>query len=293
MSYRLQPKKRFPIGRVAAALLVVGLIAGIFIWLNARDNSTPQGPPTQPDQAQEPAPTEPEYEAIDLQPIIDEWVSKYSTDYHIAVYDLQADKIIGAYQPDTELFAASLYKLYVAYLMYKDFESGAQDPNEVILAGQTRLECADKMIRSSDSPCGETVMADMGQLTLNQRATNEIGTEHTIFNGIETSASDAISVLKLIHDKESIKPEHHEQLMDSLLDQPAMYRRGLASGAPEATWHTKVGWNLDINYHDVGFMTLPDGRVFAVAILGQGSGSPAPIADFAAIIYTTLIQQDH
>lgn len=279
--HRKSAKRRYFI----VPVLLIVVLAGWLVYNRDRAEA--------PDQDKQSGTTEqseqtPSYAAPDLQPVVDTWVAKQSADYHIQIYDFQADKVIGEHAPDEALFAASLYKIYIAYLSYKDFQSGAQDPNEILRGSQTRLECVDAMIRSSDSPCGEAMMADIGQQTLNQRVREEIGTTDTIFNGIETSASDSIKVLKLIHTKKFLTDEHYDRLMDSMLNQDARYRRGLAAGAPEATWHTKVGWNLDINYHDIGFMTLPDGREFAVAILGSGSGSPAPIADFAKTIYAAL-----
>lgn len=283
-----QRSKRIP--WLVAAVLVL-CIAGAAYWFLGRNNSANNTRESQ-QQTSETVPQEeqPAYEPINLQPVINKWVSKYSADYHIAVYDLQSGTIIGQNDPDTALFAASLYKLYIAYLSLMDFQTGTQDPDEILVAGQTKRECVDKMIRSSDSPCGEAMMAEIGQLTLNEQVVSTLGTTGTFFNGIRTSASDSILVLKAIAERRHLTEENTEFLLDAMRTQPDRYKRGLQTGAPEATWETKVGWNEDINYHDVGIMTLPDGRKFAVAILGQGSGASAPIADFARTIYAALTQ---
>ncbi len=286
-SYARRPPAGSKLKKWLLLIFPLVLIGGAIYWFtiggeqadaptNEQANSTNQ-------ESEKPA-----YNAPDLQPVIDEWTSSQSADYYIQIYDLQAGKVVGEKNPDETLFAASLYKIYIAYLSYKDFQTGAQDPNEIILAGQTRAECVDKMIRSSDSPCGETMMADIGQSVLNERVKDELGTTGTTFNGIETSASDSILVLKAIAEKKDLNDENTAKLLDSMLTQDAKYKRGLAAGAPGATWQTKVGWNLDINYHDIGIMTLPDGRKFAVAIMGQGSGSPAPIANFSKTIFDAL-----
>lgn len=272
---------------IVLALLLAG---GFVFWFMFRNEKPrlPDNPQQNNNQAQQPE--EPAYEPVDLQPVIDSWTTKYRADYHIAVYDLQASKTIGENNPDTVLFAASLYKLYVAYLTLVDFQTGAQDPNEILIAGQTKRECVDKMIRSSDSPCGEAMMAEIGQLRLNERVKSELGTSGTFFDGIRTNANDIILVLRAIAERKHLNEENAAFLLDAMRTQEARYKRGLQTGAPDAIWETKVGWNLDINYHDVGMMTLQDGRKFAIAILGQGSGSPAPIADFAKTIYDTLAQ---
>lgn len=269
-------------------LIVALIVAGAgFWWFVGADKAEAPSEETTP--MSESKSSEADYQAINLQPVIDNWLAKQSADYHIVVYDLQAKQIIGSHEPDTVLFAASLYKIYVAYLALVDFQSGAQNPDDILIAGQTKRECVDKMIRSSDSPCGEAMMAEIGQSVLNQRVA-DMGMTGTFFNGIRTSAWDSALILQYIDQKRDLNEENTAFLLDSMLTQEAKFKRGLQTGAPGAAWQTKVGWNEDINYHDIGIMTMPDGRKFAVAILGQGSGSSAPIADFAATIYSALKQ---
>lgn len=231
----------------------------------------------------------PAYTPIDLQSTIDTWDANQPANYGIVIYDLQSKTIIGSVQQDQEFFAASLYKQYVAYLALLDIQNGDMNPDEILSGSYTRKECIEKMIRESHSPCGEAMMADMGQTTLNQRVA-AMGIKGTFFNGIRTTAHDSALILQYLAEGRDLNTENSAFLRDAMLTQEAKYKRGLQTGAPDAKWETKVGWNEDINYHDIGIMTLPDGRAFVVAILGQGSGSSVPIADFAQTIYTALTQ---
>lgn len=282
---RRAPKRR---GRYLLILLVLLLLSvGLWFFLNREKAEAPQnGQAATENSSQNQTPA---YQPIDLQPTIDTWVADQGNGYHIVVYDQQANQIIGSHEPDTVLFAASLYKIYVAYLALIDFQSGAQNPAEILIAGQTKRQCVDKMIRSSDSPCGEAMMAEIGQSTLNQRV-KDLGMTGTFFNGIRTSASDSAKILELIADKKHLNDENTAYLRDAMLTQDALYKRGLYNGAQEAKWETKVGWNENDNYHDIGIMTLPDGRVFVVAILSQDQGSSKPIANFSGTIYAALTQ---
>lgn len=263
-------------------LVVCGLIYGLVF----KGNKTQEVQTSQNAQIAE-APKTPSYKPVNLQPVVDSWVARQKAEYHIVVYDLRAKRNIATHQPNTVLFAASLYKQYVAYLALLDIQKGVMDPNEILISGKTRKECIDKMIRNSDSPCGEAMMADMGPAKLNQRV-KDIGITGTSFNGIRTSSDDSARILQYIAEKRDLNDENTAFLLDAMRTQEARYKRGLAAGAPKATWETKVGWNENINYHDIGIMTMPDGRKFVVAILGQGSGSPAPIADFSRTIYEAL-----
>lgn len=286
--HAVKPKRRFPKYLwliIFAILVVIG-----FYWFAIRDssNNTTQENNEQNNNVNVEQP-EAAYQPIDLQPVLDSWNSKQTASYSFVVYDTQSKSVIGQNNPDDVIFAASLYKIYVAYLSLLDFQTGVQSPDEILIAGQTKKQCVDKMIRSSDSPCGEAMMAEIGQLTLNQRV-SDMGMKGTTFNGIQTSAGDSALILQYINDEKDLNEENTAFLLDSMRTQEAKFKRGLQTGAPEAVWETKVGWNEDINYHDIGIMTLPDGRKFVVAILAEGSGSPVPIADFAKTVYSTLTQ---
>lgn len=290
MSYTYQsshrPKKSYKKVLIVCAVIILALLAYFFVI--KKDSSAPNQP-TSPEESQSEEAAQPAYQAIDLQPVVNSWLSNKSADYHISIYDFQAGKVIGQNQPETTLFAASLYKIYVAYLSLLDFQTGAQSPDDILIAGQTKKECVDKMIRSSDSPCGEAMMAEIGQSTLNRRVA-DMGMTGTFFNGIRTSAVDSSLILQHIQKKRDLNDENTAFLLDAMLTQDAKFKRGLQTGAPEAIWNTKVGWNEDANYHDIGIMTMPDGRKFAVAILSQGQGSASPIADFSSTIYSALKQ---
>jgi D-alanyl-D-alanine carboxypeptidase len=224
---------------------------------------------------------------VNLQPVVDKWLDKQAAEFGIVVYDPANQKIIASHNPDKKYFAASLYKLFVAYLALEDIQKGVQNPDEALTSGFSRKECVDKMIRESHSPCGEAMMAAMGQEKLRQRV-SAMGIKNTVFAGITTTAKDSALILQYLWERRDLNTGNTTFLKDAMRVQEQRFRNGLAKGAPEATWETKVGWNLDINYHDVGIMTLRNGRSYIVAILSQNNGSPKPIADFAATIYQAL-----
>lgn len=281
-------RKKRTLGLLIALLFVAGaIVLALFAVLWSDEKSTDIAN-TNTEKSQEVLPKEkPKPPLIDLQQTVDEWLARQPADFGIVVYDYSYKQVIASHQPDKQYFAASLYKLFVAYLALQDFQSGTQNPNEILTAGLTRKECVDKMIRESHSPCGEAMMASMGQENLRARM-SEIGIKNTTFAGIATTAQDSALVLRYILEMRDLNTDNTAFLKDAMRVQDQRFRNGLYSGAPEATWETKVGWNEDRNYHDVGIMTMPDGRQFTVAILSQNNGSSTPIADFAATIYAAL-----
>ena len=130
-------------------------------------------------------------------------------------------------------------------------------------------------------------MADMGPENLRKRV-SDMGIKNTVFAGITTTAKDSALILQYIVEGRDLDAANTAFLKDAMRAQEQKYRNGLAKGAPEATWETKVGWNEQYNYHDIGIMTLPNGRQYVVAILSQNNGKATPIADFAATIYDEL-----
>lgn len=130
-------------------------------------------------------------------------------------------------------------------------------------------------------------MADMGQEVLRNRV-SDLGIKNTTFAGITTTARDSALILQFIAEGKDLNSENIAFLKDAMRVQEQRFRNGLAKGAPGATWETKVGWNEQSNYHDIGIMTLPSGRQYVVAILSQGQGRSTPIADFAGTIFNAL-----
>lgn len=295
--YRYSPQSRQrqkprPKWLVWLGIISVAVIVGLVIWLvffkgNSDGSTSTESSQNSnsPGQQASDLPIKPP--VVELQPVVDQWLATQSAEYGIVVYDPANQQIIASNNPDTKYFAASLYKIFVAYLALVDFQSGAQDPEETLTGGFTRKECVDKMIRESHSPCGEAMMADMGQEALRKRV-SDMNIKNTTFAGITTTARDSALILQYILEGKDLNTENTAFLKDAMRVQDQKWRNGLAKGAPEATWETKVGWNEQENYHDIGIMTLPNGRQYVIAILSEGQGKSTPIANFAATIYAAL-----
>jgi beta-lactamase class A len=272
-------------------LVIIVLAGGASAWLLQRNN--------EPDQSAEPTqnqstttmpepPAEPQLPArINLQPVVDAWVSTHSGDYGIVVYDPAHDEIIAQHQPDKTYFMASIYKLYVAYLALMDIEAGEVDPDEIYRDGWTREKCLEEMIRSSHSPCGEQMMGEMGQISLNERLT-QLGVTGNPFGSFETSAADVARLLARLQSREDLTDAHAEFLITAMREQ--IYRsQGMPADVPEGAMAVKTGF-YETGWHDTGIIIMPDGREFIVAYLSQDAGS-RQVADFGRTIYNALLAQ--
>jgi beta-lactamase class A len=271
-------------------LVSIALILGLILWFGSSTSVAPDRPETStktketPKNEEKPKPETPA--VVNLQPTVTSWADGQSGNYGIVVYDPANKKIIGQHQPNHQFFTASIYKLYVAYLTLMDFQAGTVDPNEVILNGQTRKECVFKMIHSSDSPCGETVLNEIGQAELGTRLKNEFGFKATSFPGFTTSSGDVVRILARLYAKEDLNVSNTNYLLKAMRTQ--IYRTGLPQGMPQAKVADKVGFNSPDLWVDAGIITLPNKRDYIVCIFGNGGVGSAQIRDFAATIYTKL-----
>lgn len=245
---------------------------------------------TEQEPAQEPI-QEDSPPVVDVQPIIDDWGASQSGDFSIVVYDLENRLTVGSHQPDRSYFAASIYKIYVAYEGYLQVADNEVDPQEPFLNGQTREECLDAMIRSSDSPCAEKLWAELGkEATTEKLRTYDIN--NTSMTSITTTAQDAATLLIRLYEQRELPEELVSKYLDSMETQDDLYRRGLPSGMPNAIVYNKVGWNELQEWHDTAIVSLPNGRNYVISLFTENIGT-ANIRELATNIYAALnVQED-
>lgn len=226
----------------------------------------------------------PEFDAETLQQTINTWASNLGSDdvASVVVMGNKSD-ILAEVNPDQEYFTASLYKLFVAYEGYKQFDSGEVDSSEVFLSGQTRADCIDKMIRSSDSPCAERLWSEIGKEKLTE-AMKTYGINNTSLIGLSTTATDTANMLARIARGEGLEKPSQTAYLSSMKDQDSLYRRGLPSGfSANVIVYNKVGWNEQVEWHDASIIEFADGRQLIVAVLTENVGT-AQISKLATLI---------
>lgn len=278
------PKRRVPIW-LSLIIVFVVLLAGTGAWALARKStdSSFKGK-TAGQQGNTPDSAPPKPPVINLQPVTDAWLARQNPNhqYSFVVYDPDNGEIVAQSAGDTQYFAASIYKLYVAYLGYMDVESGARSAANALVGGRNIQECLHEMIYSSDSPCAETLLSEMGQAETTEKL-KSFGLTGTSFPAFMTTADDAVAILKRLHARQDLGDSSATALLASMKDQ--IYRDGFQTLAG-AVIYDKIGF-YETGWHDVGLMELPNGRTYLYAFLSKGSGSK-PVADFAATIFTEL-----
>ncbi|MBR5027495.1 serine hydrolase [Candidatus Saccharibacteria bacterium] len=207
---------------------------------------------------------------VDFQPLIDDWATKVGGEKSIVVYDLDLDQTAATYNADKTYNIASLYKLFVVYEGYRKIERGQW--------GEDKLRCLDLAIRESNSPCAESLHAQMGRDTIQNIVENELGFKNTRVASIISNANDITKIMKLYYEHPDFSESTVEKIKDSMLNQPVTtynWRQGLPSGfSSRVNVYDKVGWDWGGKtwnvYHDTAILEFPEiNRHFIVTVLTQ------------------------
>lgn len=269
-------------------LVVAGFIGWYFVFSNeVTVETTPIDTETienSQDSTDQPEIDIPDFNAQALQTVLDDWVLAQSGTTSVVLADTDSN-ILAAYNADQVYFAASIYKLYVAYVGYQQIDAGEVDPSESYVNGNTRQECLDLMIRESDSPCAEKLWNELGKLDLTNTL-RTYGMTNTSMTQITTTAQDARIMLERINNSEDLSEDSQQALLNSMRNQ--IYRDTLNAGfSDDVLVFNKIGFRELVEYHDVAIIELEDGRRLIISVLTENVGTTA-IADLARQIEVVL-----
>lgn len=264
-------------------------ITALLLFLFVRNNSNTKSNSAQKNLVNESAKTDKQpAKDYNLQPTIDQWAALQQGKASIVVYDLQNQKFIGALNPETQYFTASIYKLFVAYEGYLAIQNGKYSEDDPYLTGYTRGQCLDAMIRNSYSPCAEKMWNELGKEAITNKL-KTYGIENTSMSGLYTTAQDVSLLLKRLYEKKELNQTNTDKFLDSMKNQDSKYRRGLPAGFAGSTVYNKVGWNEDIEWHDAAIVTLENGTSYIVVVLSKLIGYDG-VASLTKIIKKVLEQ---
>ena len=259
---------------LAIILLVIIFIVGFLMWQTRADPEPPVDVGTiiveeVPIETFEKEP-EPAFNSSELTAVVNTWVARQSGDASVVLSDLDGT-ILAESNPAMVFFAASIYKLYVAYEGYLEIDEGIVNPQELYINGYTRAECLDLMIRESDSPCAEKLWNELGKQKLTDTLAG-YGITDTNMVALTTTAADAAKMLSRIAQPIGLSVESQNAYMTSMKEQ--IYRDALNKGfSEEVIIYNKIGFNGQVEYHDVAIAEFVDGRQLIVSVLTENVGT--------------------
>lgn len=178
--------------------------------------------------------------------------------------------------------AASTYKLFVAYAVFKEIEAGRMGWGDSI-NGKSAGECFDIMIVRSDNPCAKAFGEKLGWQNIeNQMRGLGLGSTRLNTGNMATTANDLTLFLSKLQDGSLLNANDQGKLIDLMKRQ--IYRAGIPAGTGLTTAN-KPGF-IDSVIHDAGIVYGPKGP-YVLTIMTSNSSWSA-IADVARQINAYL-----
>lgn len=263
-------KRRLNFKRYLLLVIVAGLAwFGYGAIINNREPAVSNNSQTQSEAQQKPQ--EPTVEPLpSVQAVVEEFAANNAGQYSVVVTDVAAGKELASYGAEDPYFAASIYKIYVAYLGYIDVQEGKYRHDDSFLGEWRRGECLDKMIRESHSPCAEKLWVEQGKEASTERL-KKLGLTGTSMVALRTTAHDVDLILRRLHGRNELNETHTNIFMESMKNN--IYRDVLPKALPDLAVYDKVGFNENLEYHDVGIVKLSNGRDVAITMLTRSAGT--------------------
>lgn len=212
------------------------------------------------------------YSASDtgLSALMANYAKDHSGVFGISMIELDGKKRRADYRGNEQFVTASTYKLFVAYSLMKQIDSGKRD-------WASNMACFNKMISYSDNVCAESFLGSIGlkNVTADIQA---IGLANSTFmkeGGPYTTANDLTLLLGMIATRQNFSSENQQRLISAMTGN--VFRKGIPAGVGGKVAN-KVGFMNGL-LHDAAIVYGSSGT-YVLAIMTDGS-SWETIADLA------------
>lgn len=192
-------------------------------------------------------------ESTQLQNIVDNFSTEQGVAFGVYVKDLKSNAI-AQHNQDAVFPAASLYKLYVADLVFHQIDLGKIFPNnQAGNSGYSIHDCLDRMIMVSDNDCG-IALGNIVQWNLSNPIIIARGyTRSNLNDPPQTTAGDTGKLLEHLYQQLDETSNTDQLIFLELLKQQQLNRR-LPAGLPPGTIIAHKTGDLDSYVHDVGIV---------------------------------------
>lgn len=240
---------------------------------------------------------------LNLQELAENWVKSSSGRTSVYIYDLDHNEAIAKVNETADYRTASLYKLFPVYEGYARVYRGEWRANTA-LAGRTIWECLDAAIRSSDSPCAESLWNLIGVKEMDNIIKDNYAISHTYLSSYISDPVDIAEILKRFYYHPDFDTETYQTFLQTMQIQPPVnnglcdntpcnWRQGLPAGleSDRVFVYNKVGWEYGNNnwtlYHDAAIVTT-NNRHLIVVVMAANINSFAEITNFGTQLRQVL-----
>lgn len=212
------------------------------------------------------------YSASDtgLSALMANYAKDHSGVFGVSMIELDGKKRRADYRGNEQFVTASTYKLFVAYSLMKQIDSGKRD-------WASNMACFNKMISHSDNACAESFLGSIGLKNVTADI-QSIGLTNSTFmkeGGPYTTANDLTLLLGMIATRQNFSSENQQRLISAMTGN--VFRKGIPAGVGGKVAN-KVGFMNGL-LHDAAIVYGSNGT-YVLAIMTDGS-SWETIADLA------------
>jgi len=234
------------------------------------------------------------YSSAQLQQKLNAWIKSHPGTYQVAIRELNGRGREASHNVAQQTIMASTYKIFLAFVAYRQAESGALDLGTTLPGGKSISSCIEAMIVNSENNCAVELGRHIGWAKTDQIIA-AAGFEATVLNNYDASgnlkgdklvnANQQARFLAQLSAGSLINTTHTSQLLGYMKRQA--YREGIPAGSRGAEVADKVGF-LDNYIHDVGIVYTPK-STYALVIMSAGS-SWSNIRNLAEAVYDFMSQ---
>ncbi len=219
-----------------------------------------------------------------LQSLVDYWAQSHGGQYGVVLKRMDGS-IAASYNANKRFTSASIYKLYLAYVVYSKVNAGTMSLDSTTSTGQSVSTCIDAMIVRSDNSCAIALGNAVGwQANDGMIHDKGFGSTTLTSGGHLTTAADTAEWLRALQSGTLTSGGYNDSLLSMMKRQ--IYRSGIPAGSAGSVAN-KVGFIDGLN-HDAAIVYHPSGT-YVLTILTSGS-SFSNIADLARQISQVLSQ---
>lgn len=223
-----------------------------------------------------------------LAALLNDILSKRTYKVTGAVRVLNKDNWYAGYGDTEAVVTASIYKIYIAQVLFEYIEDGRLSWDSTVATGQTINTCFERMIVISEDRCTIAIAQMMGWSTIDNRLLDLGYTSTKLDNYTNnawkvTSARDQVLFLERLHAGTFGSQSNRDKLLDAMKRQ--IYRKGIPEGAKPAVVADKVGWYG--KYLNDSGIVYGKNNTYAISIL-TSNGSWKDIAQITSEIDTFL-----
>lgn len=204
--------------------------------------------------------------------------------YAVSVIELAGMGRTANVKGDRQYVTASTYKLFIAYMVLKDLESGVLKWEDVIVEGLNVRQCFEEMIVRSANRCALAYKARYGAGAIVAKM-HELGFSSVEHNSTWwASTNDLARYMRLLEKGQLLEGESRDFLLGLLKRQ--VWRYGIPTGIKGVSIADKVGF-LEDYIHDIAIVYGPKGP-YILAIMTKG-GSYGGMADVARQVHRYMV----